>query len=106
MGRMDEKESGSGMEKVVNIDELKPGAETDRLVAEAIRSECVIAGNTVFLDTERFQPSDDLNAAFWVADQVGLFDDYPLGRGYDCWELSRFPIQTPPRWQSQKRSLH
>lgn len=64
--------------------ELKPGVEMDRLVAEAIRSECIIAGNTVFLDTGRFQPSDDLNAAFWAAEQIDLFGI----RGFSC-ELAK-----------------
>ena len=47
----------------MNLDELKLGVETDRLVAEAIgRNANVRIGLT---------PSTDLNDAFWAAEEVG-----------------------------------
>ena len=90
--------------ETVSIDELKPGVETDRLVADAI-------GNTYSCDddppgaidflicvegevilhkiqpdgsylAEEFLPSRDLNAAFWAAERVELFWPYLLTK--DC----------------------
>ena len=92
----------------VNVDELKPGDETDRLVAESVGATKDVAGdwslNGEKIGTQSmegdwdFHPSSDLNDAFWAAEQVGLFDDYSLGwrRVYNRWELSKFiPMDGP-----------
>ena len=51
----------------MNIDGLKPGPETDRLVAETI--------GDIF---RPFRPSTTLNDAFWSEGQAGLFNEYFL----------------------------
>ena len=97
--------------KGVAMIEIKPGAELDRAVAEAVgltwpvveRPERrvvglyeVIPGNAVKvgarddLVTDAMIPnySTDLNAAFAAAEKVGLFDKYRLGRlNNGDWEL-------------------
>ena len=69
----------------MNLRELPCGPETDILVAEAIGVECGLRGpiedpikitafvkpNTIW---RAFSPRNDLNDAFWAAEQVGLFD--------------------------------
>ena len=67
------------MEKTVNIDELKPGVETDRLVAEAIDIPFRMQYGVCFITkpdgvTKFFQPAIYLKDAFWAAEQAGLFD--------------------------------
>ena len=75
----------------MNLDELKPGPETDRLVADALGA--VETGFCWTIDDEpigrqvldsdglkewKFIPSTDLNDAFWAEGQVGLFNEYYL----------------------------
>ena len=63
-----------GKEKSVNIDELKPGVETDRLISESLDMQWDVddGNNPYWIDgKDEFQPSTDLNAAFWAAEQLG-----------------------------------
>ncbi len=53
----------------MNFDELQPGPETDRLVAETI-------GDIFRL----FAPSTNLNHAFWAAEQINLFWGMAIGQ--------------------------
>ncbi len=70
----------------MNLDELKPGYETDKLVAEAIGypaawiedGQCRIGTNVTRPTTGKtigykhvFAPTADLNDAFWAAEQLG-----------------------------------
>ncbi len=67
----------------MKINELKPGHETDRLVAEAVGIEHEVMGYDVVRYTDvgaaLFQPSIDLNAAFVAAEQAGLFSPDGFG---------------------------
>lgn len=87
----------------MNLDELKPGPDTDKLVAEAVGLKEVIMDDTVelhcyvsprekdeldgtphntceggYLSCDVFAPSTDLNDAFWAAEQVNLFNNFIL----------------------------
>ena len=81
-------------------DELEPGCETDKLVAEAIGVECELRGlgedpvkmtafvkpNTIW---SKFSPSTDLNDAFWAAKRVDLFGCHErFLSGSEIWEWS------------------
>lgn len=58
----------------VNIYELKPGPETDGLISELLDMQWDVddGNNPYWIDGKsEFQPSNDLNAAFWAAEQVG-----------------------------------
>ncbi len=108
----------------MKIAELQAGAETDRLVAEAIGMPHFMAnkldGSVACSHVESsmgtfddFAPSTALNDAFWAAEQVGLFNDYYLSkassyrwRGLDgnwvikltgsCWPESPFVFGATP----------
>jgi hypothetical protein len=71
----------------MNLDDLEPGAETDRLVAEAIGAieskwsmyEWVLNGKTIGREVWgreaqegdwEWEPSTDIRDAFWAAEQV------------------------------------
>ena len=71
----------------MNIDELKPGVETDELVAEALGIEYEVMGYDVLRHTDvgaaLFQPSRDISAAFWAVERLGkLIEINLLPRGY------------------------
>ena len=62
------------MTATVDIDELKPGLETDRLISELLDMQWDVddGNNPYWIDgKDEFQPSTDLNAAFWAAEQLG-----------------------------------
>lgn len=56
----------------MNLDELEPGSDTNRLVAEALGAE------VEFVPMLRFAPSTDLNDAFWAAERAELFKFHVL----------------------------
>ena len=68
----------------MNINELEPGPETDRLVIEALgppdEKDCVIvSGQLVSKDRRNtIEPSNDLEDAFWAAEQAGVFEKLAL----------------------------
>jgi len=79
----------------MNLDELKPGPETDVLVANSIGCEGtggyafaarndsgqikhVIIGFMDGINFSHFRPSEDLNDAFWAAEKIELFEDLYL----------------------------
>lgn len=74
----------------MNLDDLKPGPETDVLVANSIGCEgtegyafamrddsgqikYVLIGFVDGKNVSHFQPSTNLNDAFWAAEHAGLF---------------------------------
>ena len=79
----------------MNIDELEPGSETDRLVAEAIGVFVEMSSRSLFRNSpaqpervqivlvsgkgpngdriREFAPSTNLNDAFWAAEKVSTF---------------------------------
>lgn len=99
----------------MSIDDLEPGPETDRLVAEALGVPLVsydmhppcywINEGYSTIDRRRpFCPSTDLNDAFWAAERAGLFTFRPLVT------LFRNPEEpTEPPWcvydEDSERSL-
>lgn len=84
-------------------DDLQPGPETDRLIAEAIhcfdRMEygvCIIKIDGI---TKEFKPCIDLNDSFLAAEGVGLFGCHErFLSGSSIWEWSDPPkcVNDPP----------
>ena len=83
----------------VNIDKLKPGPETDKLVADAIGIEYETMGYELYRYTDvggaLFQPSRDLNDAFGAAERADLFGCHErfLG-GSEIWKWHDGKIET------------
>ena len=88
-------------EESMNTIELEAGPELDAAVAKAIGLTCRIleapcadlrSRHRVCVNTgkpcwEPFEPSNDLNAAFEVAEKAGLFERYCLNKSPSGWDF-------------------